>query len=119
MNTSHNFIFKSMEKVILGKKMSLTEPIVGCNLELPDQHVFEGDKLCHPFSLPVAARLMFYTFADEPLSGCHEQPSVYGVGYGEGRAVAESVAVDYSNNILHCFKQKKDVLDKGMYLEFF
>lgn len=50
MNTSHNFIFKSTEKVILGKKMSLTENIVGCNLELPDQHVFEGDKLYHLFS---------------------------------------------------------------------
>lgn len=89
MNTSHNFIFKSTEKVILGKKMSLTEPIVGCNLELPDEHVFEGDKLCHPFSLPVAARLMFDTFADEPLPGCHEQPSVCGVGCREGRAIAE------------------------------
>lgn len=64
-------------------------------------------------------RLMFYTFADEPLSGCHEQLSVYHMGYREGRVIAESMSVDYSNNIFHCFKQKKDVVDKEICLNFF
>lgn len=66
----------------------------------------------------MAARLMFYTFADEPLSGCHEQLSVYHMGYRKGIVIAESMSVDYSNKIFHCFKQKKDVLDKGIYLKF-
>lgn len=66
----------------------------------------------------MAARLMFYPFADEPLSGCHEQLSVYHTGCGEGRGIAESVSLDYSNNISHCFRQKKDAVDKGIYLKF-
>lgn len=119
MNTSHNFIFKSAEKVILGKKMSLAENIVSCNLELPHQHTLEGDKLYCLFSPTMAARLTFYTFADEPLSGCHKRPSVHHTGWREGTASAESGAVEYSNNISHCFKQKKDVVDKGIYLTLF
>lgn len=67
----------------------------------------------------MAARLMFYTFADEPLSGCQEQRSVYHTGGRKGIVIAESMSVDYSNKIFHCFKQKKDVLDKGIYLKFF
>lgn len=53
--------------------MSLVENIVGCNLELPHQHTLEGDKLYRLLSPTMAARLMFYTFADEPLSGCHKK----------------------------------------------
>lgn len=67
----------------------------------------------------MAARLMFYTFADESLSGCHEQLSVYHMGCRKGTVIAESVSLDYSNKIFHCFKQNKNVLDKRIYLYLF
>lgn len=41
------------------------------------------------------------------------------MSYRKGIVAAESMSVDYGNKIFHCFKQKKNTVDKRVYLKSF